>query len=628
MSAILNLLGALGLVASFAGYGLAVRRKLDVDMCFVPAVVLCAAGCIVYLGGIVGLLVPAAWAVLLGGIAALGFDAWRWVRDPSSRPHPHASMFGVCFALGALLFLSMLPGEHLEHYDNFSHWATAVKVLLSTGAFPTADNGLIEFFNYPLGTTSLIFYICLFAGHAEGTMLLAQGLLIFALFLAVFGMLRHKKSFLLFAALGAGCSVLSLFNVTIRINNLLVDFILPLGTMAAWAIVDRYHETPGREAALLVPILAFLGIVKSTGVVFVAFALLYAGARALSDRRGGAAWCRGKRWWAGCAATLLASLSTFLAWQWHMKTALAGVQSKFDVAAAASNAVSGGKTPEEIGQVVAAFWQAACDLSTRPALGIVVLNAVAIVAIVVLRAARGVRLRRLARDLAALDVMVAAYYAGILAMYVFSMPLDEALTVAGFDRYACSIVALFAGGLAMGTAAELESHLKFSEEGLVVYGSPTAKRDYQRSILACLALAVGLLTSEYNGMLYNAQDYEKSLPALMQQVTGDRWYTGDQEDQTRYLFYGSDTDGRMTSYYFTYVARYYMYAPHIDAICAFYEDNMDNLLSGYDELCVVEPDAAEQALLKKHYGVDGSAGFYRVLHNDDGSVALEKVADS
>ena len=627
MSALLNLLGALGLVASFAGYSLAVRRKLDVDMCFVPAVVLCAVGCVVYLGGVVGLLVPVAWAVLLGGIAALGFDAWRWLRDPASRPHPRASMFGVCFALGALVFLSMLPGEHLEHYDNFSHWATAVKVLLSTGAFPAADNGLIEFFNYPLGTTSLIFYICLFAGHAEGTMLLAQGLLIFALFLAVFGMLRHKKSFLLFAALGAGCSVLTFFNVTIRINNLLVDFILPLGTMAAWAVVDRYHDKPAREAALLVPILTFLGIVKSTGPVFVLFALFYAGARALSDRRGGGAWCRGKRWWTGCAVTLLGSFSTYLAWQWHMKTALAGVQNKFDVAAAASNAVSGGKTPEEIGQVVSAFFQAVCDLTTRPALGIVILNAVVIVAIVALRAARGTQLRRLTRDLVALDVMLVAYYAGILAMYVFSMPLDEALTVAGFDRYACSIVALFTGGLAMGAAAELESHLRFGEDGMVIYGSPTAKQDYQRAVLACLALAVGLLTSEYNGMLYNAQDYEESLPALMQRVTGDRWYANGQEDQTRYLFYGSDADGRMTSYYFTYVARYYMYAPHIDAICAFYEDNMDNLLSGYDELCVVEPDAAEQALLKKHYGVDGGAGFYRVLHNNDGTVALEKVAE-
>ena len=177
----------------------------------------------------------------------------------------------------------------------------------------------------------------------------------------------------------------------------------------------------------------------------------------------------------------------------------------------------------------------------------------------------------------------------------------------------------------MGAASELEAHLAFDEGGLVSYGTPADKRAYQKAVLACLALAAGLLTSEYNGMLYNAQTYPTSLPALMQQVTGDRWYADGREDETRYLFYGSDADGRMTSYYFTYVARYYLYAPHIDAICAFYEDNMDNLLSGYDELCVVEPDADERELLRRHYGVSGDAGFYRVLHDVDGSIALEPV---
>ncbi|RRJ66717.1 hypothetical protein EHV15_30140 [Paenibacillus oralis] len=51
--------------------------------------------------------------------------------------------------------------------------------------------------------------------------------------------------------------------------------------------------------------------------------------------------------------------------------------------------------------------------------------------------------------LIALDVMVVLYYAGILALYLFSMPLDEAIRLAGFERYASSIVVLFAGGLVL-----------------------------------------------------------------------------------------------------------------------------------------------------------------------------------
>ena len=133
--------------------------------------------------------------------------------------------------------------------------------------------------------------------------------------------------------------------------------------------------------------------------------------------------------------------------------------------------------------------------------------------------------------------------------------------------------------------------------------------------MGCIALSLGLLTSEYNGMLFNAKTYDTSLPATVRDVVGDRWPASGKEDGTRYLLFGSDRDGLMTSYYFTYVARYYLFAPHSDAICAFYEPNMDNLLSGYDKLIVIESNSAEMGLLKKHYGVTGKVGVYRIEKN-------------
>ena len=39
---------------------------------------------------------------------------------------------------------------------------------------------------------------------------------------------------------------------------------------------------------------------------------------------------------------------------------------------------------------------------------------------------------------------------------------------------------------------------------------------------------------------------------------------------------------------------------------------LENLLSQYDCLVVVERDRAEQRMLQKHFGVDGSTGFYRI----------------
>lgn len=192
------------------------------------------------------------------------------------------------------------------------------------------------------------------------------------------------------------------------------------------------------------------------------------------------------------------------------------------------------------------------------------------------------------------------------------MPADEALVLAGFDRYACSIIVLFAGGVVLQLEEQVEDSLQYTPDGTVKYAEFQEKTLYQRCVMLGIALLFGILTSEYNGTLYTQRQETNDLPRIMQDVVGDRWPADGKEDTARYLFYGSDYDGRMTSYYFQYAARYYLYAPNVDAVCSFYEDNLENLLSQYDCLVVVEPDRAEQRMLQKHFGVDGSAGFYRI----------------
>lgn len=50
---------------------------------------------------------------------------------------------------------------------------------------------------------------------------------------------------------------------------------------------------------------------------------------------------------------------------------------------------------------------------------------------------------------------------------------------------------------------------------------------------------------------------------------------------------------------------------------------LENLLSQYNCLVVVEPDRAEQRMLQKHFGVDGSAGFCRI--EKSGTLLYPKV---
>ena len=145
----------------------------------------------------------------------------------------------------------------------------------STNAFPIASSALIDFKNYPLGVSSFVYYVSRFIGQWEPVMLCAQGLLIFGCFYAIFGIISEKKRFLLYAFLGLGCATLSLFNLTIRINNLLVDFLLPVLTLAVFAIAHQYRTDAKRALLTALPLLALLTITKNTGILFAALGMAF-----------------------------------------------------------------------------------------------------------------------------------------------------------------------------------------------------------------------------------------------------------------------------------------------------------------------------------------------------------------
>lgn len=605
MQILFQILMGILFVFSCLGYMLLVRKTLSFKWEFTPVFVFSSIACIVFLGGLAGqLYVVSLVVMLLGLLAFVGFFV-HWLRQ-GAKFRFSFSIFQIAFLAGSIIFLMVLFGTSLTHYDNFSHWAVVLKVMLSTDAFPTPDSNLIDFKNYPLGVSSFLYYVCRFAGHAQSVMLLAQALLIFSCFYAMFGIISEKKRFLLYAFLGLGLSMLSFFNLTIRITNLLVDFLLPIYALAIFAIVYQYRNDIKRACLLALPLAGLLTVMKSTGIIFAAIGLIFLIYIWLTHPK--------KPVWKNALAvvgTLCGVLIPYFGWSWRMAAVFHGVENKFDVSSAGLQVE---KTPEQMQDIASLFLQSSTDLTTRPAMGIVIFELVAIgasiFAAVVLK-----KKWNLWKALIALDIVLLLYYAGILGLYLFSMPLDEAIWLAGFERYSSSIVVLFTGGLVLCATVDIERsfHYKIGEvPDYRAFKSVKMKGYYQKGIMACTALAVILLLSEYNGIVSITKSYETSLPNKVLSVTGDRWYPNGQEDNSKYLFYASDADSQVTNYYMQYIGRYYLYAPHVDGIVLFYEDNMDNLLSGYDYLVVVESDADGDRLLKKHYGVDMQPGIYQI----------------
>ncbi|WP_405171156.1 hypothetical protein MHI12_30010 [Paenibacillus sp. FSL H8-0280] len=598
------------LIISFVGYMQFVRKTLALRWEFIPVFVFSSIACIVYFAGLAGQLFIGSIIVLILGLVFVRGTLVRAVRR-GTKPNVLFSLFQFSFLGGTFIFLLILFQNQLTHYDNFSHWAIVLKQMLSTNAFPTPDSNLIDFKNYPLGTSSFIYYVCRFMGHSQSVMLLAQGLLIFSCFYAMFGIVSEKKRFLLYAFLGLGLSTLSFFNLTIRITNLLVDFLLPIYALAILAVIYQYRNEIKKACIVVLPLAGLLTIIKSTGIIFAAIGLIFLVYTWLRN---------GQRsdWKVGLAVlgTIGGSLLPYFGWSWRMATVFQGINNKFEGTAAV---IKAGKTGEQKWEILTLFLKSSIDITSRPVLGILLFQLIAIgasvFAVVVLK-----KKWNLWKALIALDVVLLLYYAGILALYLFSMPLDEAIVLAGFERYASSIVVLFAGGLVLCAAIDLERSFHYRIGEVPDYQSfktVKTKGHYQKGIIGCMAVAATILLSEYNGIVSISQSYDTTLPYKIHAVTGDRWYSGGQVDNNRYLFYASDRDQQVTNYYMQYVGKYFLYAPHVDGIVLFYEDNMDNLLSGYDYLVVVETDLNAKWLLKKHYGIDMQEGIYKITRSGD-----------
>lgn len=595
------------LLCSVLGYTAAARRRLQADFFFLPISVLSAIALLVYVGGLAGILLPTALAVFAGGLWLFVMSAAK-MRAKDLRL-PGLSLFQLCFCTGTLCFLLLLQNMRLEHYDNFSHWGIVVKEMLSSGAFPTAQSALIDFTNYPLGISSFLYYVCTIVGPDQSVMLIGQSLLIFACFYAMFGVITEKKRFLLYAFSGAGYGVLSVFNITIRINSLLVDFLLPVMTLSVLAAVYRYRKDRKTACILAAPVLGLLTVTKSTGPVYAGMGWLYLTYMEFREREDG-------RWFLGALrpALMLFAFLPHQLWSWHMQAGFQGVENKFQLSAQALRKGYEGKTPEELLQIAHLFFQSALDLSSRPAMGFLIFHGAALLAC---GAAYFILRKPWAtwKALLALDAAAVLYYLGILGLYLFSMPLEEAIRLAGFERYASSITVLAAGGVVMSMTVDMENsfYIKLgNQEDYRSFYSAATKKCYQAGVLASMAVAVSFLLSEYNGMAYLKKNSSASLPAKVEAVTGDRWYFGEPPDESRYLLYASDRDGQITDYYLQYVARYFLYAPNVDAICAFYEDNLLNLLKDYDYLVIVESDQEAKRLMKTYFKEEGDEGIYPV----------------
>ncbi|MPM39291.1 hypothetical protein SDC9_85924 [bioreactor metagenome] len=608
MQIVLTILRLTAFALSTAGYVAFVRAYWRISPRASYVFVLSALACLMYFAGLLNVLLIGSYALFFGGVALfIVVLARRKMALAYNRSSLSAMNIG--FALGLAFLVASLIDTKFVHYDNFSHWAVVVKSMLIENQIPTAASAIIDFKSYPLGSSSFLYYFCRVVGSSEGVMLIGQGLLLTACFYAVFGVIRDQKRFLLSALLGLGCAVLAFFNISIRVNNLLVDFLLPALALAALGSLSAEQASFRSRCLSVVPVLGLLVITKNTGIFFAALVYVFLLYRAVKLRNE-LEKPRPYVWLA--LAAIAASLLPLVLWNFHTALAFPGDTSKFSYDLGALTALKIDKTPEQIRAITSLFLKTAVSLNLRATQGILLFNALALAAYVIARFALKKRWKLL-KVLLALDIALVLYYAGILGMYIVSMPLEEALRLAGFDRYASSMVLLFIGALSMCAVSDVEQSFYIQQgerRDVRAFKSLTSKNIYQAATVVLTLAAAMVLVSEFNGMNSIKAAYDTTLPAKVEAMVGDNWTRED--DSIRYLFYATDTNEQVTNYYLPYVGRYFLFASQVDAVSAFDEAAFMGQIQTYDKFVILESTPEISAYMQAHAGLPGEPGIYIV----------------
>ena len=608
MATIVTVLRLIAFLLSAAGYVAVARAYWKITPRASYLFVFSAEAVLVYFAGLAGVLSYAAYTLFGGGLVLLVvLIANKKIKLAYNTLSISAINLAFVVTLG--IITASLLTTNFVHYDNFSHWAVVVKYMLVTDRIPDAASAIIDFKSYPLGSSSFLYFVSRIVGNSEGVMLVGQGMLLFSSFYAVFGVIRDQKRFLLAALLGFGCSIMAFFNISIRINNLLVDFLLPALALASIGILLSERKRFSTACLAVLPVLALLTIVKNTGIFFAILGYLFLIYRSVQFQNADQ---KLRPFYWGAIGTILLSLVPLIAWNIHTSLAFPTDAGKFSYDFQTLSSFTIDKTPEQIQQIVRLFLATATSLSQLPTLGFVVFNAAALVPYLVARFVFH-KEWKLFRTLLLLDLAVVLYYVGILAMYILSMPPDEALRLAGFERYASSMILFLMGAVSMQLTMDVENSFYYQQgehRDYRAYYNLTAKNIYQAATVV-FALAAGLiLLSELNGMNANKDDYPQSLPARVSAITGDTWAAPDYK--TRYLFYSSDKEQEVTSYELPYVGRYFLFASQVDAVSKFADDTFLNQIQTYDKFVILEATPEIRAYMEKHANLPGVPGIYDV----------------
>lgn len=447
---------------------------------------------------------------------------------------------------------NVLWNSPLVHYDNFSHWAVMVKFITFTGHLPGASDKLISFTSYPPATALYITQFVHWVGFSDGKMLVGQFLLIWAAAYAIFAALRDRSRALTSFLLCLTLAVSFVFNVAIRLNNLLVDYVLPILTIAALVGIFIYRKHPILLSTHVSIFVAVLFLVKNSATFYVIMIAIYFLYILITNHH----WKLRRlltiplQW----IISLGIGYLPFAWWNWHVKTTFP--ISKHQISAQAYSKQLSGESHTELVKIGHKFINQILSLNSLSTKGIILINVILIVTwlFILLRKQQKNNLLGVAL---LLDIIFVAYYVSLFGMYILSMPYAEAIQLDGFERYMGSIVILnlFIGAICFVREIDRQQfEQNFQKRNTQAFKSAWTKNIYQLATLVVTFFSITMMYSEMTGTKFTNEMNHNTLPLQMKRISKP-WY---HLNHHKVLIVDPEVVD-VNDYYAGYVGRYYYF---------------------------------------------------------------------
>lgn len=400
-------------------------RKISndkIDVYFLPSLTIAIQTTILFFAGILNLLPEMSTMLYLLGLLGI-VTSLRENKGPKFAKDYFNDGYIILIFIMCIMAISV-RGKLFSHYDNFSHWALVVRYMLEVNHYPNFQSSLIAFQEYPLGSSTYIYYFAKMIGTSESVQMLAQLYMIVAAVLPLFSFVG-KRSIKIDCIFVAFINFVLIYNI--RVGDLLVDTLLPVVGICSLLFAKKYctNVISNLNFMFLSCYLVQIIQIKNSGVFFVLVTIIACFSYHWKSERN----------FTNMYSALFPFISLVL-WHKHCEYVfLKAAVSKHAMTFEKFQSVFGKKTAEDINVIVSSWFK----LSTTNTNIWMLFGFLVLIGCFIWFFGKNYW-PEFKKSFVFSVILYICYQIGMLGMYLFSMPSGEATRLASSIRYLKTII--------------------------------------------------------------------------------------------------------------------------------------------------------------------------------------------